>query len=191
VFGPHTGKYAIIVRPPFANGQVMVKLRESSRSDTDNIHEPFRVECSNCQLGVPRRRDTALVLAGPFKGHVGRVKAILSDSEVVLDNLPAVDLIPLRYLAWLHIQEGSTEGLGMSDRSTAENYSMQIAGRDSEKYDENDGLAEEKCMLCNQGGNALVRFLSRSYFIGNFTCYDQYITYNSTECLISVIDLEG
>jgi hypothetical protein len=63
---------------------------------------------------------------------------------------------------------------------------VQIAGPDSEKYDENGDLAEEKCMLCNQGGNALVRssFLSRIYFIGNFTCYDQYY-------LMSVIDLEG
>mmetsp|Transcript_25877 Transcript_25877/g.43674 ORF Transcript_25877/g.43674 Transcript_25877/m.43674 type:complete len:286 (+) Transcript_25877:800-1657(+) len=157
--GPYTGKYVIVLEPP-SNGKVLVKFRESSShtsADAAINTDPFLADCTNLQLGVPRVKDMALVLAGPLKDHVGRVKVMLSDTEVVLDNLPPVDFIPLHDLAWLHVGADSSKGASTCGRSGADSEARRVIGQ--EQPTEERGAAA--CLQCHQSGEALVRVVAQ------------------------------
>lgn len=187
--GPHFGKYVIVLQPPFSSGLVRVIFREfgsgSSSSSNEGVNggetafssEPFEAECSSLQLGVPRRKDQALVLAGPLRGHVGRVTAVLGGEAAALDNLPpAGDPVPLRDLAWLHAPAAGAgasslpplpEALSILDvvpegGGVGSSGFTQWGGAEEEEEPgqvaaDNDSPSAGACQQCGLAGEALVR----------------------------------
>jgi hypothetical protein len=170
--GPHLHAHAVLERSPAPDGSAEVRLlpRDASASAA-SAHSAedlgvLRVDCRNLQLLSPQRRARVVVLAGPLQGHVGRVQAIFSaEREVVLDNLPSTEIIPLSNVACLHTRFGnssSSGGGGGGDRGGDtrgdEGNSSAVS---SSRNRESGGGAAHKCLLCNQGGVALVRNASR------------------------------
>ena len=142
-FGNYMGRHAVIISRPTSDGYVRVRTMGSSADDSE---EAIDADCTDLQLAQPRKRDCVKVLTGPFKDHIGNVKMVLEETEVVLDNLPPVDIIPLRHVAWIHRSAGESNATNGSVDSATHIIRPEVIGR----------MRKLECFFCNTTGDGLV-----------------------------------